>query len=619
MDDDLIPALEEHPLGRLRLVVIGLFLLSTAGVGIWDFAKPPEVQNLAGSDAAARKQREGSATIKDGTWMQLLDEDLARQSNLKAFGTPWYAGFLLATLDEAGDEAIVGREGWLFLESRAVRPRASVPATTKIWARAFATLDRQLRRHGSRLVVMPVPRRAVFCKEFLPDGYDPDVGLEPAFHTALRDAGLETIDLRPAFATHPVEDIFYRRDTHWSRKAQWIAAGVAVDTLGIAATEQGALEQLLPQVDAPNVQALIRYAGLEPGTTAQRFWQPEDFSPSREPKDPRQRRARGPEDAPIALVGTSFSIGENFLLDLRVRATQPIRSESRRGFRASDTLSKLIRNRERPHATILLEVMLDTIGPTGRESSAQRYTREFEFLTHLGRQAGPAFFPESPLALEPQHGNLVLPMNRLLTSGDGVASLRLERPAGVTQTLRVVTRTGDLQWNVKWPAQEATLLLPILTLDSGSPSVRWTVRGLEDREFSPTHARLVSEFDLNLREPLEASAATGPTSDSAVRIREFPLPTSIERNRSALQYLAGPWAGSVRIELVGSDGECVTLANGDLVAHGQALVDLAPHQDRSWSAIRVTTTFRSNHRRANSALKEKDVSDQAFLVPLGTD
>ena len=72
---------------------------------------------------------------------------------------------------------------------------------------------------------------------------------------------------------------------------------------------------------APDRHGLLRYAGVEPDSPAARFWQEQDRSPALQPVRWSQRRTVGPIDAPLAVIGTSFTAGENFVAYLRMQAT----------------------------------------------------------------------------------------------------------------------------------------------------------------------------------------------------------------------------------------------------------------------------------------------------------
>ena len=94
------------------------FLVLTGGLGTWDAIDPPRRPDPIGQEGVHFHNRRLVASIENGTRMRIVDEDLERRSNLNAILTPWYAGALLHTLDEAGHEVVVGEDGWLFLQTR---------------------------------------------------------------------------------------------------------------------------------------------------------------------------------------------------------------------------------------------------------------------------------------------------------------------------------------------------------------------------------------------------------------------------------------------------------------------------------------------------------------------
>ncbi len=613
VDDGLIP----HPPQPARAGqswVIAWFLLLTAVAGLVDGIWPPAAPRPAGAEGRQRAQLRANARVLDGTRMQVLDQDFADRSNLRAHLTPWYAGALITLLDEAGSEAVVGKEGWLFLERRTHPPVSLPEETTLVCARAFASVDRELRRRNSRLIVMPVPRRAVACKEFLPRGFDPDRGFENALHASLAAEGLDTVDLRPVFAQHEAKDLFYRQDTHWNRRGQWLAARAVHEYLGTLASENEWRDRMIDVGTAPDRQGLLNYGGVETGTPAQRFWQPKDVGPAYLFQDQALKRDVGPDVGPLAVTGTSFSVGENFLGYLRLTGTQPIFKAAQRGIFAWESMDRYLRGRPVMHGALLIEQLVDQILPTDHRSTEQEYMRdELQFLTALPGRDGPNLLADvDRVAVAPSgHAQiLVVPGGLFLSTCDGALSIRLPRPPEAQEDLQVITSFGGVRWSTTWSASRPELHLPLIGLDPNASEIRISIQGQGAESIDPDSMRVVTDFDLMFAVELQGAAAEQVGS---TRQREFDLPVSEGRpKRVALRYRQPQWEGKVEIDLVQDDGSTRRITSGFLGERGQVLADLHPHLDTASRSIRVTT----HHAGGPTMMFRRGKADSASLVPL---
>jgi hypothetical protein len=593
LDDGLIGPPPSHPLGA-RAFVSMWFLVLTGGLGTWDAIDPPRRPDPLGQEGVHFHNRRLVASVENGTRMRIVDEDLERRSNLNAILTPWYAGALLHTLDEAGHEVVVGEDGWLFLQTRIHPPLGDLGQIAASWANVFEALDRQLRRRGSRLVVMPIPVRAVVCRDRLPGGYDPGPGLWDSLHDALECNDVDTVDLRPAFAEHLSDDLFYREDSHWSRNAQFVAARTSRDYLGSLAAEDHWRPQLTGDDLGPDKQGLLAFAGLPIGALARSVLFPADLTLLRAPLQRRVGVAPGPKDAPLALIGTSYSVGEYFLAYLRVMGTTPVRNGARKGFQFWDLLYNDLRQQRRPSATILVEMMTSSMGPNlDREGELVYMGKQFGFLTALEGRPGPSVLPSGAIVELPSGANiqrLSLESGRLLTSADGIVSVRFQRPVAGTKDWNVVVRGGGLIWNTLWPVGVDSLHLPLVGTTSGSHSYQIDLRGAGVEAVDPNEVRFVLEHDLLAAMSLRMEPAMEPSL--GVRIQKLMLEPSWPLSRDlALDYRQGNWSGDVRFELIEAEsGTPIEIATGHLEARGRAVLDLATFGSRSWSELRVTTT-----------------------------
>ena len=144
--------------------------------------------------------------------------------------------------------AVAGRDGWLYLAAElrhlgagrfwgAEAARAS-RASDPDWADplpAIADFHDQLTERGVRLLVVPVPPKAVIYPEGLPDGEGAPGGAPAgrldadlqSFYGQLRFKGIQVLDLTPVFLKHrarPGGALYCRQDSHWSGTACALAA-----------------------------------------------------------------------------------------------------------------------------------------------------------------------------------------------------------------------------------------------------------------------------------------------------------------------------------------------------------------------------------------------------------
>lgn len=144
---------------------------------------------------------------------------------------------------------ITGKDGWLFLSSelrflrfpvfwgegarsasRAAAPEAGDPLE------AIVHFHEQLRAEGIRLVVVPVPPKALVLKGALPEDAAGGLRTEAidGFFEELRTRNVEHVNLFRVFTTSPEASgasYFCKTDSHWSGKGCVVAAKVVAGVL----------------------------------------------------------------------------------------------------------------------------------------------------------------------------------------------------------------------------------------------------------------------------------------------------------------------------------------------------------------------------------------------------
>lgn len=151
-----------------------------------------------------------------------------------------------AAAQKVGTTVIRGKDGWLFFApelrsisigpfwgaaahkvSRAYRPEDADPLP------AILDFKAQLDRAGIKLILVPVPAKAVIYPDELSTSIPPNSPIprldryDQQFFTLLEQKGVRVLDLTPTFLQHrndPVGALYCKQDTHWSGIACAMAA-----------------------------------------------------------------------------------------------------------------------------------------------------------------------------------------------------------------------------------------------------------------------------------------------------------------------------------------------------------------------------------------------------------
>jgi hypothetical protein len=144
-------------------------------------------------------------------------------------------------LREAGEKALVGRDGWFFYQpgvgflTQRAQPRDSTPRDALA---AVVRFRDELATRGIRLIVMPAPNKESVYPEKLTCFAAPParvVGKETrAFFAQCEDAGVEVVDLfalyRDARQTSAVP-LYLAQDSHWSPAGMELAAAAVAERI----------------------------------------------------------------------------------------------------------------------------------------------------------------------------------------------------------------------------------------------------------------------------------------------------------------------------------------------------------------------------------------------------
>ena len=329
--------------------------------------------------------------------------------------------------------------------------------------------ERRLIARGTRLLLIPVPRRAVAVADKLLTDHDPKPEWDAAFLSALDERGVPYVDLLPVLSGVNATEMWSRCDTHWSRRGQLVAAGVIADAmrdrLGLeVAGREARLAVLEGDVLIPQRAGLLAYAGLRLGSRAQRVLCPSDNKPSLMPLDLNHAmilKRSGQRSAPLWIGGTSFVAGENLVPYLRLELDIKIFSLATRGQLTSQAMSEHFEQRKRPK-DFLVDMPCDQVFQSVDVCDG---TVQLGSLTTRGLSSGVPSPMRSLSALPAVHeGRAVFEEGQVLASGDGTLAVRAN--LNVRQARSFQVTVGQLNYSLPWPAEASTCVLPLISMTS---------------------------------------------------------------------------------------------------------------------------------------------------------
>jgi hypothetical protein len=152
-------------------------------------------------------------------------------------------------LESTQSTAVEGVQGWRFLPAEIKHLLAGDPSQDpKKPLEAIVDFHEQLKSLNVRLILVPVPAKAVIHPEFLDSRLKADAipAQEAGFYASLRDKGVEVLDLTQQFVSAKANGPLYcARDTHWNggaialaaRELREILRDVSPKTLALDASE----------------------------------------------------------------------------------------------------------------------------------------------------------------------------------------------------------------------------------------------------------------------------------------------------------------------------------------------------------------------------------------------
>jgi lysophospholipase L1-like esterase len=148
---------------------------------------------------------------------------------------PWVQYARFAVLEDAGDKALVGRDGWFFYRP-AVQYLIEPYSPPEDLFTAIVSFRDDLARRGIKLLVMPAPNKASIYPEMLAAGASQPVNTKTRDVLArLTESGIEIVDLFELYdkarETGGGPDYYLAQDSHWSPEGMRLAADVVAHKL----------------------------------------------------------------------------------------------------------------------------------------------------------------------------------------------------------------------------------------------------------------------------------------------------------------------------------------------------------------------------------------------------
>lgn len=478
--DGLIPLLDERslaPRDRVGLgIAVAVFLLVIGGTFAADTFFPAAAARAAGEEGRRRDiERREARTLsgfRTGAWGRSFEEDLKDRSRLRSLALPYAAYGLFAYFGETNGLAVVGNGGRAYLTDRIAPAAGMDDEVLRRAARRIAAVDRRFRAIGTKLLLLPIPRKAAVEHELLPQGADPEPDLESRFVRALETEGVRTADLTEIYFRSK-DFVYWPIDSHWNDLGAEIAAEIAAEKIGARVLPEARLTDVRDTEPRREPADLLRSVGITDPRLVDRLTRriPRKDLFIRGQATPAPSPAV-PEPTPITVIGTSFTATSNFLRFLTHATNQLIYDGSERGagpVRPLERIANLIALGKTRPADLIWElpdhyvfsakdpladadIMIASLPDDGLRPLA-------DFLED-GSETWSKFF--GPMTITPKASfNRKIGARRILFSGDGVVCLSIRATiTGSDAIVRVIAGGGTRTIPVK--AGRIRIVLPLV-------------------------------------------------------------------------------------------------------------------------------------------------------------
>lgn len=327
---DEAPSRRQQCTRRRDLLLVVTFLLLNAGSGIIDLAWPVAEARPVGEEAVAYEARWRSVRWQDGSLARWINERSRQRSRVRHQWMPVYSLLLMEGLGQVRQDLLLGRRDWLFLRNRALPHPADDEALSGQAQAALASLTRRSRRAGHRLVVVPIPRKSSLAFDTLPEGIDSRPELDAQLAARLARSDLDWVDILPLLHALPEtrgETPYYEGDSHLTRSAMVDMAEQIAHHLELWVPPEQRRTSLRNLGPVPPRNDLLHLAGIDSSALSRRLADIEprlSFAVLDTAGRPVRRKTRASGEAPLALIGSSFSAYGDLSVYLSHFIDQPV-------------------------------------------------------------------------------------------------------------------------------------------------------------------------------------------------------------------------------------------------------------------------------------------------------
>lgn len=249
----------------LRVVGVVSFAVLTLGTAIVDLGWPVPVKVPVGAELEQLIERTEKARWIDGTKPELFAEAAGMRSRVRRDVLPSWSMVLWGRLGVTNEAVVAGPRGDLFLKRYLDLPEdVDGPQVIQRLKDLDAYLH-WLRAGGREVTLVLVPNRSMAQWRQLPAGERSHRDLHAITAQLMAAAGHATLDLLPTLDgghDHPF-DLYPRTDTHWTWHGARLAAQAISDRLGLLATEDARLGEIVSLGMLPDSGDLTEQLGLD--------------------------------------------------------------------------------------------------------------------------------------------------------------------------------------------------------------------------------------------------------------------------------------------------------------------------------------------------------------------
>lgn len=246
--------------------------------------------------------------------LRAYEKSLEDNSKVSQWIQPYIRLLQFAVLKNAGDQVVLGEDGWFFYRPGVqylIEPYPSRPEPNEMIEDplvAILDLQAQLNERGIHLIVMPAPNKESIYPDIL--SFRAERTEQPVYqHTAqfiqrMRNAGIDVIDLFDLYTQSSDEGFYLMQDTHWStqgmRKAAQSTANKLMDS-GLVTKGEAAYS--LKEIQLRQYGDLIRMIQIP---YIERFYEPEPLQCLQVIDPSTNNPIQSEPNASVLVMGDSF-------------------------------------------------------------------------------------------------------------------------------------------------------------------------------------------------------------------------------------------------------------------------------------------------------------------------